>query len=376
MPRKTFTVVIDYSHGELLNLSDPEFKPFSELLDQMDCYTVINSAGKINDKLLENADLLILGCPVNHYLLGDEIKNIVDFVMSGGSLLVASEYGGDSVQKTNLNDLTSYFGIYFENTAVRTKKEETGSTSLPMITEIIEHELTKNIKKIVLGGTCSLRTAKDAFGVFLTGKDTWIEIYDNLNNTWIKNEDVNVPIIAITTYGQGRVVAIGDIDIFAGNPEFGLNTLDNKKVIMNVFNWFSHPVKQDTTIEWLLGQISVYREDIIQLKDSFNSLVDSVKMLDQKLESVSEHQRELHLKLENHIEKEYSLQSSLPSQSSQKFVLETNNLEKIELKQLKEDSIETNELEQFGSDIDEEIFDSEEKRKQKVFQQKYKSQFY
>lgn len=368
MPRKTFTVIIDYSHGELLNLTDPEFRPFSELLDQMDCYTVINNAGKINDKLLENADLLILGCPVNHYLLGDEIRNIVDFVVSGGSLLVMSEYGGDTVQKTNLNDLTSYFGIYFENTAVRTKKEETGSTSLPIITEIIEHELTKNIKKIILGGICSIRTAKDAIGIFLTGKDTWIEIYDNANNAWIKNEEVNVPIIAITTYGQGRVVAIGDIDIFGGNPEFGLNALDNKRVIMNIFNWFSHPVKQDTTIDWLLSQISIYREDIIHLKDSFNSLVDSVKMLDQKLENISENQRLIHLELENHIQKESSSHISLASNI-------TNN--KIELKQIKEeDSIEANDLEQFGSEIDEEIFESEEKKKQKIFQQKYKSQFY
>jgi hypothetical protein len=366
MPRKSFTVVMDYSHGELLNLSDPEFRPFAELLDQMDCYTVINSSGKINDKLLENADLLIMGCPINHYLLGDEIKNIVDFVMNGGSLLVASEYGGDCVQKTNLNDLTSYFGIYFENTAVRTKKEETGSTSLPMITEIIDHELTKNIKKIVLGGTCSLRTAKDAVGIFLSGKDTWIEIYDNLNNAWIKNDDVNIPLIAITTYGQGRVVAFGDIDIFGANPEFGLNTLDNKRVIQNIFNWFSRPVKQDTTIDWLLGQISVYREDILQIKMSFNNLIDSIKSLDQKVELLSENHNELHLKLENHIQKDHSHQ----------IFNHEGNFEKIELKQIKEASLNNEELEPFGSEIEEELFESEEKKKQKIFQQKYKSQFY
>ncbi|MCP4764032.1 MAG: enoyl-CoA delta isomerase 1 [archaeon] len=212
---------------------------------------------------------------------------IIDFIMEGGNLLVINEYGGDAVQKTNLNDLTKFFGIYFENTAIRSNTD-TGSSSLPMINDFSKHEISKNIRKIVLGGCCSLRIAKNAMGICFSGKETWLEIYDNLNNIWIKNEDNSLPLIAAATYGQGRVVAIGDIEICSSNARFGLNALDNKKLIQNIFLWFQQPVKYETTIDWIMGQFAVQRDETLNLNNIFNNLINTIKGLEERITKLEE----------------------------------------------------------------------------------------
>ncbi|MHA1340763.1 MAG: DUF4350 domain-containing protein [Promethearchaeota archaeon] len=287
MPQKGFQLLIDYSHGEILNLSDFEYQRFAELLNQLGCKITVNYSNKIDDQLLKDIDVLILGCPVNHYILEEEIKAIIDFVIGGGNLLVISEYGGDSVQKTNLNDLTKNFGIYFENTIVRSNKNP-NSSSLPIVKPAIQHVLTKNINEIILGGTCSIRIAKDAFAIFSSGDDMWIEIYDDLNNVWIKSENQNVPLIACITYGQGKVVAFGDIDIFSNHHVFGINSLDNNKLLRNIFSWFNQPVTSENTIDWLLGQTSIHREDIFQLKELFNSMQQVIEKLNRKVNYLEE----------------------------------------------------------------------------------------
>lgn len=293
MPKKNFSVVLDHSHGELLNLSDEEFRPFGKLLEQMNCALTVHNSGKINSDILVDADLLIVGCPINHYFLYDEISDIMDFIINGGCLLIASEYGGDSVQKTNINDLTRNFGIYFENTAIRTK-DDTGSTSLPLITKLINHDITKGIRKIMLGGTCTIRTAKNAYGICMSGPETWVEIYDDLNNVWIKHDDHDIPLIAANTYGQGRVVALGDIDVFGSNPRFGLSSLDNRKLIENIFAWFDQPVRSDITIEWILHQIANYRQDIGKLNTNFKNLIDTVQNLEHRITTMEERQDDLY----------------------------------------------------------------------------------
>ena len=53
--------------------------------------------------------------------------------------------------------------------------------------------------------------------------------------------DVNVPIVSISIYGQGRIAAIGDVDMFSSNPMFGFNSLDNKQLIQNLILWFHTP---------------------------------------------------------------------------------------------------------------------------------------
>ena len=287
MPSKVFRVLIDYAHGEILNISDPEYEDFSNLLKQLGYKITLNYSNLLDNQILKEIDVLIIGCPVNHYLLKEEINSIINFVINGGGLLVISEYGGDSIQKTNLNDLTKNFGIYFENTLVKSS-QNSGSFSLPIIKTSTNHLLTKNINKIVFGGACSIRIAKDAYCIVSSNSDMWIEIYDDLNNVWIKSDNQNVPLIANTTYGQGKVVAIGDIDLFTNHSIFGLKALDNYKLITNFFSWFANPVSSENTIDWLLNQTSIQKENLFELKEMFKSLEETIEKLNRKVKYLEE----------------------------------------------------------------------------------------
>ncbi|MHA1728065.1 MAG: hypothetical protein ACTSWY_04975, partial [Promethearchaeota archaeon] len=280
----------DQSHGEILNLSDNEFRQFAKLLARVYGVIAVHNSGNITEEILEGVNLLILGCPANSYFLKEEIRLIVDFVVKGGNLFVLSEYGADSVQKTNLNDLTKHFGIYFEKTVVHTSNGNTGATSLQMITDIINHEITKDVHKVMLGGCCSIRTAKNAFSICNSSNDSWIEIYDDLNNTWIKNNDFKVSLISAVVYGLGRVVALGDIDIFGQNNRFGLNSLDNKRLIHNIFLYFQGQVQSNTTMKWILGQLSLHREEFVRVRESFGDIIENQKILEKRISRLEETQ--------------------------------------------------------------------------------------
>ena len=119
MPAFKKTVLIDLAHNEMLNIDDEEFNEFLNLLKRLDLKIKKNEDGHITKDVLENIDLLILGNPIDDFFSSLEIKHIVDHVRSGGGLLLISEYGSDYLQKTNLNDISSKFGIFLERTLIK-----------------------------------------------------------------------------------------------------------------------------------------------------------------------------------------------------------------------------------------------------------------
>jgi hypothetical protein len=299
MPKaKNLRILFDYAHGEILNLEDSEYKPLKNLLKSMECVILGNEENRISAEMLHNIDVLVIGSPVESYFVSQEISAIIDFVSAGGNLLVMSEVG--ILQKNNLNDLMKHFGLYFENTTLRSDKN-TETNSIIMIANIVEHAITKNVKKIMVGGCSTIRTvkAKGSMDVILSGEDTWVEVYDEIHNKWLKNTDVLVPIVSISIYGQGRIAAFGDVDIFGTNPMFGLNALDNKQLVQNLIMWFHTPVHSGATIDWLLTQFSQMREEVLEIGDKFDNLVNSARILENRISQIEERQNLFQMELDN-----------------------------------------------------------------------------
>ena len=336
MPKfKDFSVLVDATHKEILNYPDEDFRSFWSLLTRMGCSILPHDLGKITSEILKDIDLLLIGCPVNRYFLTDEIHSIIDFVIAGGNLFVMSEYGGDSVQKTNLNDLMGNFGIYFENTAIRASGTN-GFRSLLMITDIVKHEITKNVRKIILGGCSSLRIAKDAITLCYSSlESSRIDIYDDLNNKWIEYKNGKVPLIGLTVYGQGRVCAIGDIDIFSDNSRFGIQSgaLDNRRLIRNIIQFFQSQMHSEITIEWILKQIAFYRDENSQINETLNKLIKTVKKLEKKFSSseVSHYNTERTFinPVETHLNPEKYINSNSESSFSETYNSKNSQLEKL-----------------------------------------------
>ena len=151
------SVLIDLTHNEMLNINEDEFQEFLNLLKRLDLKIKKNENDQITKEILENIDLLIIGNPIDDFFSSLEIKHIVDHVRSGSGLLLLSEYGSDSLQKTNLNDVAGKFGIFFEKNLIKEMNDNNQNcTSILHIQDFLKHQITKNLREMIIGGACSL----------------------------------------------------------------------------------------------------------------------------------------------------------------------------------------------------------------------------
>ena len=293
------TILFDLSHNEMLNIYDDDFSNFLFLLEQANLLTKVNESQEITSKTLQDIDILVLGNPIDDYFSTIEIKNICDFVRSGGNLLLISEYGADNLQKTNLNDFSGmHFGIFFEKNLIKELNHvNQNHSSILHIKKFQKHDITKGLREIIIGGACSLFLNKKAKPLFLTNeKEIWSEIYNNISEKWIKDKKEVQTIAAFTEYGKGKVVAIGDIDIFTNEKNFGINSLDNPNFIRNLINYLTEPVKESNVISFLLNQLGETQSDVRELTKTVNNIIETLTILEKRLSFLEEKANVLNIK--------------------------------------------------------------------------------
>jgi len=288
MPKKT--VLIDLSHNEMLNIQEEEFSEFFELLKSLNLKIRTNENNNITEKQLQGIDILIIGNPIDNFFSSIEIKSIIDFVREGGSLLLVSDYGADYLQKTNLNDISGkYFGIYFQKNIVKKyNKINQNCDSILTIQNFEDHSTTNQLRDVILGGSCSLVINKNSKPLFYS-KESWTEVYNDLENKWSKDEDNQPQIMAAyTEYGRGKVIALGDIDIFSNHLNIGLSLLDNHKFVVNIFSWFLEPVKENDVLGWVLNQLGRMQNEIKEMNNKISNLIETSTVLEKRISRLEE----------------------------------------------------------------------------------------
>ena len=279
------TILIDLTHNEMLNIEDEEFKDFLNFLKRLDIKIKKNENEHITKEALENVDLLIIGNPIDDFFSSLEIKNVVDHVRSGGGLLLMSEYGADYLQKTNLNDIAGKFGIIFERNIIKeTNSTNQNCTSILHIQDFLKHHITKNIREIIIGGACSLFLSKEVKPLLQTNDHSiWSEVYNNTSEEWTKEDEKQQTIAAYTEFGQGKVVAIGDIDIFTSNSRIGINSLDNRKFLQNIINWLIEPVRESKVMGFILSQLGELQYEIRETNKVLNNIIETMTILEKRI---------------------------------------------------------------------------------------------
>lgn len=279
------SVLIDLTHNEMLNIKEDEFKEFQNLLKRLDLKIKKNENGQITKEILENIDLLIIGNPIDDFFSSLEIKHVVDHVRSGGGLLLLSEYGSDSLQKTNLNDVAGKFGIFFEKNLIKEMNDNNQNcTSILHIQDFLKHQITKNLREMIIGGACSLFINKEVKPLIQT-KDhsVWSEVYNNNSEKWTKDKEEQQTIAAYTEFGQGKIVALGDIDIFTLNSRIGLNSFDNRKFVQNVINWLITPVKESKVMTFILNLLGDLQYEIRETNKVLNNIIETMTILEKRI---------------------------------------------------------------------------------------------
>lgn len=279
------TILFDVAHNEMLNIEDKEFSEFLNLLRRLDLNIKKNKNEHLTKEILRDVDLLVIGNPIDDFFSTSEIKIIVDFVRSGGGLLLLSEYGSDYLQKTNINDISGKFGIKFEKNLIKeVNKANQNCTSILHIQNFLKHQLTKHIREMKIGGACSIFLSKGAKPLLQSNEESWPEIFNSSTEQWIKEGEEEKQIIAAySEFGQGKVVAIGDIDIFTSDLNIGSNSFDNHRFIQNVINWLIEPVNETKVMTFMLNQLGDLHFELRETNKIINNIIETMTILEKRI---------------------------------------------------------------------------------------------
>ncbi|MHA1477092.1 MAG: hypothetical protein ACTSPU_02735 [Promethearchaeota archaeon] len=287
MQRKT--ILFDLNHSEMLTLDD-EFSDFLKLLQNLNLKIKKNENKDLTKKILEDVDVLVLGNPIDDYFSNIEIKDIVNYVRVGGNLMLVSEYGADFLQKTNLNELATNFGFYFEKNLIKEQNSHNQNcSSIIHIQKFPSNDIVNGLREVIIGGACSLFLKKGAKPLLQTSvNNIWSEIYNNTSEEWTKDKEQQHTIAAYSNFGQGKVIALGDIDIFCSDDNIGINSLDNQKFLQNVINWLIEPVKRPDVMSFILDQLGELQNGVKEIQNTINNIIETMSILETRISYLEE----------------------------------------------------------------------------------------
>jgi len=282
-------ILFDLNHNEMLTLED-EFSDFLKLLQNLNLKIKKNENKDLTKKILEGIDVLVLGNPIDDYFSNIEIKDIVNYVRVGGNLMLVSEYGADFLQKTNLNEIATNFGFFFEKNLIKEQNSHNQNcSSILHIQKFPSNDIVNGLREVIIGGACSLFLKKGAKPLLQTSENNiWSEIYNNTSEEWTKDKEQQHTLAAYSNFGQGKVIGLGDIDIFCSDDNIGINSLDNHKFLQNVINWLTEPVKRPDVMSFILDQLGELQHGVKEIQNTINNIIETMSILETRISYIEE----------------------------------------------------------------------------------------
>ena len=234
----------DYSHNNKLVIENETFTDFTQYLFNSDFKLGKIEAGISYEKLTKY-NIFIIGVPtIESNLNPDEIEALIKYVNDGGSLLLLNDKGGDYDNKNNLSELTKHFGITFNSDRLFDDKNFSKKSSHPIIKDFKKHFITKEITEIIHSSGCTLTIDKsietekiDVKAIAFSSEDSSRHKFFD-GNDWVEEPVQKVPVIGITHFGLGKVVALGNLSLFSSlQQSYGINAADNFKLVSNMIAW-------------------------------------------------------------------------------------------------------------------------------------------
>lgn len=207
-----YTVLWDTSHGVFLNYQPSgEFQPLVQNL-AVNGFSVdtTNRGFLVDDPAGYNVIVVCLGSAHYTAYSSAEVTRIANFVNSGGGLLIM----GDNTDCPNLNiqPVASSFGVSVGLDYV--VPYDTYTTNLD------SHAIFDGVSRIYMRAAGEISAVVPSFEV-----------------AW--QEGTGMALVAVGTYGKGRVVTLGDINIFAENEYY--DRVHNRQFSINTFEYLAVP---------------------------------------------------------------------------------------------------------------------------------------
>ena len=269
----------DHSHNNKLSIENTTFTDFIQYLFDSGFKLGKIEAGLTYDKL-NKYDLFIIGVPtLGPDLDADEIEDIVKYVKDGGSILVINDGGGDYENKNNLSELTQNFGIKFNSDRLYDNKFFIKKNSHPIISDLKSHFITRDISQIIHSNGCTLTIDKsiendniDIKIIAFSSKNTsWHSLFTG--DEWKDESEQHLPIIGVTHYELGKVVAIGNLSIFSSlSKSYGIISAENFKLVTNIISWLLNKVglEEERSLKPVFTTIAIDQDLFYWIKEMLN----------------------------------------------------------------------------------------------------------
>jgi len=250
----------------MLTLEASSYADFTQFL-----FTSAYKLGKIEagfyslDKV-KNYNAIIMSIPKNINLDPREIEVLEEYVRTGGSLLIVGSRGGEHTNRTNINELTRFFGFEFINDEINDSVNYVNMQKRPLISNsnISSHYISENVNRIVLSSACSLGTLKlskeeeknvKVEVIVRGGLNCWRNRFDG--KQWVEEDCPKVPMVVTSEYHNGQVAAFGTLSIFSSlGREYGFSAFDNDIIIANILRWLT----LDITYEGKVVTVDLQRD--------------------------------------------------------------------------------------------------------------------
>ncbi len=171
---------------------------------------------------LTHYDIIVFACPDRSKIRDFEINEITKYVKCGGAVVILGSSGGDRGRMTNLNDLCLKFGVKYNNDQVFDDQHNYGIRNLAISTVFEEHPVTEGLELVIIPSACSLSVTKKAKGLVFSDEDA---------------DPPNVPVIAVSEFGQGRVAIFGSYDTFRDSIRAGIQVIQHRIMLENLLKW-------------------------------------------------------------------------------------------------------------------------------------------
>ena len=351
--KNDITVGLDYSHNNMLTLEASSYADFTQFL-----FSSAYKLGKIEagfyslDKV-KNYNAIIMSIPKNINLDPREIEVLEEYVRKGGSLLIVGSRGGEHTNRTNINELTRFFGFEFINDEINDSVNYINMQKRPLIpnSNISSHYISENVHKIVLSSACSIGTLKlskeegkkvKVEVIVRGGLNCWRNRFDG--KQWVEEDCPKVPLVVTSEYHSGQVVAFGTLSIFSSlGREYGFSAFDNDIIIANILRWLTLDISYEGKVitvdlqrdlfHW--GQLIVKQKRWENLSDIINVSLkyfkDNYKTIMKELEIVQHdmYQRKQEKKTKIKEPEEEEIISLLPKRKKEDLDSIINAIENI-----------------------------------------------
>ncbi|MHA1612517.1 MAG: Gldg family protein [Promethearchaeota archaeon] len=253
MEKPENTICFDYSHHNTLSIESPSNADFTQFLFTSSFRLGKIQAGFTDIEKLKKYNLVVIGGPRESNFSPEEIKVIVEYVRKGGNLLVFHNEGGDYGTRSNLSELTQFFGFRYKNNIMFDSVNFKGQQSRIIVKDFEPHSTTARVGSLVLSSACSIEKdeliaadqnitvlplAKSSINAYCTEWD---------GEEWIEEMDAWNSIMGVySKVYKGRVIGLSTVAMLSSlSSAYGFFAMNNQEFIVNIFKFLLEPPESE-----------------------------------------------------------------------------------------------------------------------------------